>query len=345
MPYRISSQLFERRRPVIFSVIGFMALGITSPITSAGAAEADPLRLEAKIPLGEVVGRIDHMAIDLGRHRLFVAELGNDSVGVVDLDERKLLRRLTGLKEPQGTGYVKTTDTLYVANARDGSVRLFQGQNYSPAGRIDLGNDADNIRIDSEKNEVFVGYGSGGLAVIDPKERRKVADIPLKGHPESFQLDYGSGRIFVNVPDARAIAIVDRLQRKQAGNWPVHGASGNFPMALDVASRQVFVALRHPARMSAFAMENGTSVWSAGICEDSDDIFVDAKRQRIYVSCGEGFLDVFEKSADRYQRTAHVATVAGARTSLFVPELDILALAVRATRTDPASIWLYRSAP
>ena len=101
------------------------------------------LQLEAKVPLGAVSGRIDHMAIDLDRRRLFVAELGNDSVGIVDLNAKKVIHRISGLKEPQGVAYVKTNDLLYVANGGDGSVRYFAGPNYSPAGRIDLGADAD----------------------------------------------------------------------------------------------------------------------------------------------------------------------------------------------------------
>jgi hypothetical protein len=160
------------------------------------------------------------MAIDLTRQRLFVAELGNDSVGVVDLKERRLIRRIAGLREPQGVGYVQTADALYVANARDGSVLLFQDADYSPAGRIDLGDDADNIRVDSTANQVLVGYGNGALAVIDPAKRRKIADIALKGHPESFQLDRVSNRIFANVPDARSIAVVDRIAAKQTASCP-----------------------------------------------------------------------------------------------------------------------------
>jgi DNA-binding beta-propeller fold protein YncE len=309
------------------------------------AAESDPLQLEIKIPLGDVAGRIDHMAVDLARQRLFVAELGNNSVGVVELNGHKFIHRITGLNEPQGVGYVETTDTLYVANARDGSVMLFQGEDYHPVGRIDLGDDADNIRVDSSTNQVFVGYGNGGLAVIDPAQRRKTADIPLKAHPESFQLDDGSNRIFVNVPDARAIAVVDRSARKQTASWPTPGAGSNFPMAINEELQQVLVAFRHPSRLFGFSMRDGTSAVSVASCGDSDDVFVDAMRHRIYVSCGEGFLDVFDTRAGTYNRIAHVATASGARTSFFVPELDRLLLAVRATRREPAAIWMYRPAP
>ena len=96
------------------------------------AADPAPLVLEAKIPLGAVSGRIDHFAFDPDRQLLFVAELGNDSVGVVDLKKRKVVHRIAGLSEPQGIAYHAATSTLYVANAGDGSVRLFQGPDFAP---------------------------------------------------------------------------------------------------------------------------------------------------------------------------------------------------------------------
>src|SRR5215217_904713 len=153
---------------------------------AAQTVEALPLELEAKIPLGDVKGRIDHLAFDPKRHRIFVAELGNASVGVVDLNDRKVIHVMSGLKEPQGVAYVASTDTLYVANGGDGSVRLFQAEDYTPVGQVDLGNDADNIRVDTAANRVFVGYGSGALGVIDPAARRMIAEMPLRAHPQSF---------------------------------------------------------------------------------------------------------------------------------------------------------------
>ena len=70
----------------------------------APAQAAEVLRLEAKIPLGQVVGRIDHMAFDPARKRLFVAELDNDSLGVVDAEARQVVHRIAGLHHPQGFG-------------------------------------------------------------------------------------------------------------------------------------------------------------------------------------------------------------------------------------------------
>jgi hypothetical protein len=328
-------------------VVCLVAIATVSPAPDRAFSQTpspSSLQLETKIPLGDVKGRIDHMAIDLPRRHLFVAELGNNTVGVVDLNEQKVRHVITELKEPQGLGYVPSSDTLFVANAGDGSVLLFRGAEYAAAGRIDLGDDADNIRVDSASNRVFVGYGSGALAVIDPATNGKIADIPLKAHPESFQLARSDRRIFVNVPKAREIAVVDRFAGKQTVSWPIDNGS-NFPMALDESSGRVFMGFRNPPQLSVFSVRDGSAIASVGACGDTDDLFFDAKRQRVYLSCGDGYLDVFEAQGDAYRRLDHIPTISGARTALFVPELDRLFVAARANLGEPAALWVFRPIP
>lgn len=308
------------------------------------SADNSVLQLEARILLGDVRGRIDHMAVDLKRQRLFVAELGNDSVGVVDLATHSLIRTITGLNEPQGVGYEPSTDTLFVANARDGLVKLFEGNTYKPTGQIELGSDADNVRIDSTAGRVVVGYGDGGLAVIDPSTRSKIQNVPLKAHPESFQIDASTGRIFVNLPDAHAVAVVDGKSGNPLATWSLD-KSGNFAMAVDRDRSRLLVAFRSPPELTVFSMVDGKSISKAETCGDIDDLFVDAKRSRVYVSCGAGYVDVFEINAMTYRRTARIPTAAGARTSLFVPELDRLLVAVRAGLAGPAAIWVFKPLP
>jgi len=332
-------------RTIVAVVAGVVALANTAVQASAQSADTGSLQLETKIPLGEVRGRIDHMAVDLQRQRLFVAELGNDSLGVIDLANRKLIRTITGLKEPQGVGYEPSTDTLYVANAGDGSVRLFEGSDYNAVGRIELGSDADNIRVDAAAKRVFIGYGSGALAVIDPSTRSKVGDISLEAHPESFQIDPDTSQIFINVPDARGIAVVDRVSQKQIGTWSLADRGANFPMALDHVRRQILVIFRAPAELGVFTMADGRPIATTETCGDADDLFIDAKRARVYVSCGAGFLDVLEPKEATYRPVARIPTVSGARTSLFVPEMDRLLVAVRASSGEPAAIWMFRPMP
>ncbi len=327
-----------------------MSISIPALLVGSGRpiAQTDhsaPLQLEAKIPLGEVRGRIDHLAIDLVRQRLFVAELGNDTVGIVDLKKREVIQRISGLREPQGLGYAPAMDALYVANTGDGSVRVFAGAGYAPAGRIDLGENADNIRVDSAAGQIVVGYGSGGLATIDARTLQRIADIPLPVHPEGFQLDPASSQIFVNLPKARAIAAADRRSGKLTSSWPVTIAGDNFPMALRRDTGEILIVFRSPAKLAAFSIKDGALLASADVCGDADDLFFDPKRQRVYVSCGEGFLDVLDAKDSEYRHVGRIATVPGARTSLFVPELDRLLLAVRAEAEQPASIWVFRPTP
>jgi YVTN family beta-propeller protein len=319
---------------------GLMMLGDTA--ASAQSADSGPLQLESKISLGDIRGRIDHMAVDLKRQRLFVAELGNNSVGVVDLANRSLIRTITGLNEPQGVGYEPATDALYVANAGDGSVRLFEGNEYKSAGRLELGSDADNVRVDAAAKRVVIGYGGGGLAVFDPSTRGKLQNAPLKAHPESFQIVHD--RIFVNLPDANSIAVVDSTSGKQLASWPM-AKGGNFAMTVDRDRSRILVVFRGPAELAAFSMTDGRPVAGAGTCGDVDDLFIDAKRNRVYVSCGAGYVDVFETSDAAYRRMARIPTAAGARTSLFVPEMDRLLVAVRAGPAGPAAIWVFKPIP
>jgi DNA-binding beta-propeller fold protein YncE len=186
-----------------------LAASLIWPTATSAQTASSPLILEAKIPLGQVSGRIDHLGIDLTRQRLFVAELGNNSLGVVDLAAGKVLRRIAGLSEPQGVAYVASSDSVFVANAGDGLVRVLRGGDLAPIGRIELGDDADNVRVDTARKRVLVGYGKGALAVIDPVSLSKTADIRLKAHPDGFQIDETGTQVFVNTPDAREIVVVD----------------------------------------------------------------------------------------------------------------------------------------
>jgi DNA-binding beta-propeller fold protein YncE len=318
------------------------ALLLTGVCGNHVAQATEPLVLEQKIPLGDVSGRIDHLAVDLPRQRLFVAELGNNSVGVVDLRARKVLHRIGGLLEPQGVGYVLETDTLFVANAGDGSVRRFRGADFAPIDRLDLGDDADNIRVDARAYQIVIGYGSGALALIDATTAQKMAEIRLPAHPESFQLEQSGTHIFVNVPDARQISVVDRTSGQQTAKWTLPAASANFPMALDEARARLLVVYRKPAVLAVFDTHDGKVVQRLPTCGDADDIFLDARRQRVYVSCGEGVIDVLQRQGDTLASLARLNTVSGARTALFVPELDRVFLAVRARGSEPAAIWVYR---
>jgi YVTN family beta-propeller protein len=302
---------------------------------------AQPLRLEKTIEMPDVQGRIDHLSVDLKGERLFVAALGNNTVEVIDIKGGKRARTITHLQEPQGILHVAEAKRLYVANGKDGSVRIFDASSYVLLKNLEYGDDADNLRYDSARKRVYVGYGSGALGEFDI-EGNKIGDIKLDAHPESFRLEENSARIYVNLPKSRKVVVVDREKRTVIATWGTAMAFSNYPMSLDESDHRLFVVTRLPARLLVFDTNTGKIIQKLPAVGDCDDVFYDKTRRRIYASGGDGGISVFaQKDPDHYTELARIATVKGARTSFFSPELDRLFLAVRREGSQSAAVQVF----
>jgi outer membrane protein assembly factor BamB len=308
-------------------VISLAALGPAACAPQAAPARCAGLALVQTIPLDNVTGRIDHMAADVKGRRLFVAEVGG-GVDVVDLAAGKRAARLTGLREPQGVLYLPDFNRLVVACGGDGTVRFYDGQTLKPVKTVDLKDDADNLRYEAGARRVYVGYGNGAIAAVDPESGAVIADVKLNGHPESFQLERNGKGLFANVPAGKHVAVIDRDKAAVVATWPVKAAA-NFPMALDEVHGRLFVGCRAPARLLVYNTTSGEMAAEFPCAGDADDIFYDVAARRIYLSGGLGKLEVFDQGdADHYVPLGTIDTALGARTSLFVPELGRLYVAV-----------------
>jgi DNA-binding beta-propeller fold protein YncE len=323
--------------------IGSVVLGLFVMAVHA-AAEQAPLVFVRAIELPRVEGRIDHLAFDAATQRLYVAALGNNSVEVLDVGAASHLRSLSGFREPQGIAVIPDINAVAVANGQGDGVQLIGAADYRATAMIRLGDDADNVRYDPSAKRVYVGFGAGALAGIDAVAAKVVGEAKLAGHPESFQLERGGSRVFVNVPSAEQIAVVDRRSMKVTATWPVTSARANYPMALDEPNHRVFVGCRRPAKALVFDTNSGTQTAAFDIVNDTDDVFYDAARKRLYVSGGEGYLDVVQdEGAGKFSRIAHMPTASGARTSLFVPDQGRLYLAVPHRGSQRAEIRVFEA--
>jgi len=321
-------------------------MGVASLTVNAHAGEPTPLRLVQTIPLPNVEGRIDHMAVDLKGERLFVAALENNTIEVLDLRAGKRIHSITGLYEPQGVGFMFEFNKIFIANGQSGACDVFDASSFKLIKSVKFSDDADNIRYDAASRRVYVGFGNGGLGIIDAAAGDKLGEIKLDGHPESFQLAKSGPRIFVNIPTSRSIVVLDREKRATITSWPTAGATANFPMALDETHHRLFVGFRKPAKLSVFDIESGKVVVELPSPDDADDIFYDSSRQRIYVSGGDGSIGIFQQNdADHYQTMTKIPTASGARTSLFVPELSRFYLAVPHRGAQTAEVRVYEAAP
>ncbi len=327
--------------PLMSVIAGFLAFAATLQ-----SAELNALRQVQTIPLPGVEGRIDHFGVDVQGQRLFVSALGNNTLEVLDLQHGNRLTSIKGLREPQGVLFVPEEDKLFVANGDDGTCRVFDGSSYELLATVNFASDADNVRYDPERKQIYVGYGEGALGILDTTTGQKVGDIPLRAHPESFQLEKSGSRIFVNLPNANhTIAVVDRSKGSVVAAWPVE-AQANFPMALDEADHRLFVVTRKPATLVVLDSGSGKRVASYPAVGDADDLFYDAVRKLVYISGGEGFIDIFAQSnPDHYHPAGRIPTASGARTSLFVPELNRLYLAVPHRGNQPTEIRVYEPEP
>ncbi len=315
------------------------ALCLVSCITLA----AEDLKLKATVPLPGVKGRFDHFAADTNTHRIFVAALGNNTLEIIDGSTAKRLHAITGLHKPTGVAFLPQANQIVVANADDGTVKVFDGANYQIVKNVTGLDDADNVRVDPDAKRFYVGYGDGALAVINVQKLEQIGTIKLSGHPEAFQLEQNGPRIFVNVPGAKHVAVIDRDKRTTVATWPMDRFRANFPMSLDESHHRLFIGCRQPARVAVLDTQTGKCINDFAISADTDDLFWDAARQRLYVSCGEGFVDVLSENGGALSRTGHIATRAGARTSFFAARLNQLYVAVPGRDAAPAELRIFNA--
>jgi len=341
----------NRMRYTIATVLFATVLVLT---IHAIGQEPQVLSLLSRIPLTSVKGRIDHFSVDVKGQRLFVAAVANHTLEVIDLQSGKRVHTITDLAEPQGVFYDASSNRLYVACALDGTTKIYDGKSFRQLATVKFPDDADNIRYDARSKSVIVGYagakalrnrqeGTGGLGFID-SDGGKTFEIIVDAHPESFQLEKTGTRLFVNVPDKQEIEVIDVVGRKVVDHWPVTSAKDNFPMAFDEAHHRLFVATRTPPRLVVFDTESGKEVASAEIAGNSDDLFYDSARGRIYVLTSKSALDVFQqRDPDHYDHIARIPTPPRMQTGLFVPEWGRLFAAVPNQGEQEAEIQVYEA--
>jgi hypothetical protein len=300
------------------------------------------LKLEKTIELPRVSGRIDHMAVNLKEKVLYLAALGNNSIEVIDLNKSVVIRSVKGVQEPQGIAYIPEQNEVAVASGGNGDCVFFDAASFKIKATVHLAADADNIRYDAER-KIYVGYGNGGMALIDPVTHKQTGNVKLSAHPESFQLDKKNNKLYVNLPDDHCISVINLKSFSLADKWRISRLRANFPMTLDTAHNCVFVGYRHPAVIACYDSKTGKEISKVDLVGDVDDIFYYADKGEILASGGDGYINVFQKASDNtFKLVANIRTRSGARTSLLIPALGYYILAERAEVGKPAALVIYQ---
>ena len=336
--HRFMQRVFN---PLVASCVVALVCAISST-----AVEPSSLKFVETIPLKGPEGRLDHLALDAKNARLFVANMANSSLDIVDLKAGKLVKQIPDQKKIQGIAYVPDLDRIFVGNGEDGVCNVFDGKDYKILKAIKL-LDADNVRYDSRTNRIYVAHAENALAVIDPKSYEVKADIKLPASPESFLLDSANGRLYLNTPSPGQVVVIDMEKNKIIETFPLKLAGDSFPLAMDRANHRLFVGCRKKPKVVVLDSQSGKEITSVDIPGDLDDLFFDAKRKKIYASCGEGFLTVIKQlDEDRYEVQEKIPTTKLARTSLFDPETGRLYLVMpRQKGKEGPEVRVYQALP
>jgi DNA-binding beta-propeller fold protein YncE len=328
----------------LWKTTSLVAAFFCSEICLVATESGRPLELKQTIALPEVEGRIDHFTYDPAGERLFVCAFGNNTVEVLDLRKGERIHSITGLGAPQGVGYAPAVNRLFVANDKGGICKIYDGNSFQSVGEVNLEDDADNVRYDEANRTMYIGFGSGGIAVVNTMDGKQIGSIKLSAHPEAFQLEKNGKRIFVNVPNSRRVAVIDRDKGEVVAKWKTDLAFANFPITLDEANHRLFVGCRLPPTLIVLSTESGDVTAKLNISDDVDDLFYDAKRHRIYAICGAGEIDVIQQiDPNAYKISTKIDTAKGARTGLFVPDQDMLFVAIPRRGSQQAEVRGYHT--
>lgn len=315
-----------------------------------------PLRLLQTVALPGVKGRLDHLDLDVKGQRLFVSGLENGSVEVVDLQAGKCSRRIPGFKKPQGIAYVAALNKLFVASGDDGMVRVLRGDTLALLDSIQLEPGPNRVAYDQSRKLLYVGYGGkdagkdyGEVGIIDAAEDVKVVDVQVAAHPAELLLDRSGDTLFVLIPAANKIQVIDTKKQQVVSTW---GVSSQRPgdAAFDESTKRLFLGTHVPPQMIAMDAMTGKEVAELPTMDGMDGVYFDSKQRRIYVSGGRG-LDVGlvyiyqQQDLDHYTQIGIIPTRPGAGTSFWSPELNRYYVAAPANDKDDAAILVYEPRP
>jgi DNA-binding beta-propeller fold protein YncE len=313
----------------------------------AHAADSPTFELVQTIVLKGKPGGLDHVALDAGRDRLFVANKVNNTMDVVDLKAGKLLQQIRGQQGIQGIAYAADLDRVYVGLGGQGLFNIFDAKTYRPLRTIKFQDDSDNVRYDPRTHLVYVAHAENALGVVDGKSLALQKDISLAGGAEGFQIEKDRPRMYLTIPSPSLLIVIDTEKNEVATTYPIKLASGGHPVALDEANHRVFIGCRKEPMIVVMDTETGKEIKGVPIPGDVDDLFYDAQRKRLYATCGEGKIAVIRQlDADNYEPIENIETAKGAKTSLFVPASSRLYLAVpRQEGQEGPEIRIFQAKP
>ncbi|MEA2783384.1 MAG: hypothetical protein QOK29_4928 [Rhodospirillaceae bacterium] len=329
------------RRALRFGRFAASAAAILVVLAAFRPAAAAPLVPAGSIGLGPVVGSLNDLAMDYANQRLFVLEGAAGAVAVVDLGAGTVTQTLNGLSSPQGLARDPQDDRLYVSTGR-GKLAVYEGRPLKQKPDLSIGPDLGAPRYDSGSERIYIASNRRKIAIVDTTHNKLWDSIRLDGVPGPLALEDGGSRLFVGAAGDKRILIADRSNNKQIGSWSSGDNADAASLALDEDAGRLLAAFRQPAGLAWFDLADGSVKGRVDTCAKPGEVIADGMRARVYLTCDEGRIEVFQRAAGgSYARLGVVDTAPGATAALLVPSNGRLYLAVPAVGGHAAEIRVY----
>lgn len=342
-------------RTLFAGMLAIVAAAAQAQDASMGTAQDNAaLKLVGRIPVPNMTGTWDHLTVDLATDRLFASAQEDNEVRVFDLVARKPLYTIAGgFDRPQGLYYVPGTDALAVTNGKDGSLRSFDGKTYKPIKILPLSLGADMMDMDPKTRYLYVDHGGvdsnrgpGALAIVDSKTWEKIGEVPTEYRPASLEVEKNGNRLFVLIPGLSQVGVVDRSNNQIFARFQLPTPAQPIALTLDEPHHRIFVANRRPSSFNVLDMETGRPIAKLDTIDGVEGMYFDAKLHRLYLTALDGYVQVIQQiDADHYKSIARFFTGHHAGTSQFVPNLNLLCVAVPPVEGQAAEIWLFQPKP
>src|SRR5712671_6635191 len=307
-----------------------------------------PLKLIMTTPMPGFTGDFDHFGLDLKGNRLFLAAEVHKTVEVFDLRTGERVRSIEGFGQPLMMVYLPESNHLVVTDGGDSAVHLVDCKKYKIIKTIKLGEGVDHGVLNPVNRFYYVESGGGEtgpthvLSIIDTKSFKHIGDVAgLPGNSnEGMVIDRAGKKLYVNLTGTDEVGVVDLETRQLVAKWALPDAHVAHAIVLDEPDHRMFIATRKPARFIVLNSDTGKVVTSLPCVGVNSDMSFDVSRKRIYVT-GSETASVFEqRDADHYEHIAEVPTAYRAKSSIFVPELKRLYIAVSGKGKPDAKLEL-----
>lgn len=337
------------RRALRAGVLAAAALG------ALAASAGEPLRLVARTDLSSYKGDFDHFAADIKGQRLFLAGEDGGTLEVFDLRSGAHTKTVGEMGTPHAIHFDAARNRLVVTSSANSGTKELDGSSFRVLKTLDIGAGADVMAHDPSVKALWIVAGGKNadrklpyttVAQVDAGTGKVLGTVRFEtDFTEGIVAEQKGSRVFVNLAGKSQVAVLDKRTRQVLDTWPVQGGEHNSAIDLDEKNARLFVITRKPFKLLVLDSRNGKTVAAFDAPPRTNGVAYDAANGRIYAT-GDGHVAVYRQDdADHYAEEAKVPSAFGAKTSILVPEVHRLFVAVAGSDKQGAGLLTYEVLP